>query len=116
MKKLVYLASAAALLFSCKTQIGREATLRDIARRETTLIIDVRTPEEYLSGHVEKSVNIPLDVIAESTSQFESGMYMIVVCRSGKRSAQAKKTLEEKGFAHVYDGGGWEAFDKLIKK
>jgi rhodanese-related sulfurtransferase len=115
MKKLIYLASAA-LLLSCKTQAVREITLKDIARHESALIIDVRTPEEYANGHVAKSVNIPLDVIAESTAQLESYTYLVVVCRSGKRSAQAKKILEEKGFTRVYDGGGWESFDKLTKK
>jgi rhodanese-related sulfurtransferase len=115
MKKLVYLASAA-LLFSCKVQTGGQTALKDIARYDSTLIIDVRTPEEYSNGHIEKSVNIPLDVIAKSTEQLKSYTYLIVVCRSGKRSEQAKKILEEMGFTRVYNGGGWESFDKLIKK
>jgi rhodanese-related sulfurtransferase len=105
------------MLFPCKGQSNNGLkALKDIAGLDSTLIIDVRTPKEYQGGHIEKSVNIPLDVIADSTEQVKSYASLIVVCRSGKRSAAAKKILEEKGFTNVYDGGAWDALDKLMRE
>ncbi|MDR1408107.1 MAG: rhodanese-like domain-containing protein [Tannerella sp.] len=113
MKKLVYLASFA-LMFPCRAFSSGQDSLKEIARHDSTRIVDVRTPEEFESGHIERSVNIPLDVISEHAEQLKPYAHVIVVCRSGRRSAQAKKILEDMGF-NVYDGGGWEAVEKMLQ-
>ncbi|MDR1331645.1 MAG: rhodanese-like domain-containing protein [Tannerella sp.] len=115
MKKLVYLATFA-LLFSCRGQFPRQNRLRELVRHESTLIVDVRTPEEFGEGHIGNSVNIPLDVISEHVERLKPYASLIVVCRSGRRSAQAKTVLEEKDFTNVYDGGGWKEFESKIGK
>ncbi len=71
------------------------------------LIVDVRTPEEYASVHYEGSVNIPLGEIQSRINEFGSRENKIVLyCRTGNRSGQAKKILEERGFENVINAGG----------
>jgi rhodanese-related sulfurtransferase len=71
-------------------------------------IIDVRTPEEFNSGHVINSINIPLDIIVRTTLEKypnkEEKLYLY--CRSGNRSSQAAKLLVKQGYTNVYDFGG----------
>lgn len=70
-------------------------------------LIDVRSPGEFGSGHIDGARNIPVEEIGERSSEVGSKDKPVVVyCRSGMRSAQAKSTLEEAGFTQVYNLGG----------
>jgi rhodanese-related sulfurtransferase len=77
-------------------------------------LVDVRTPEEFESGHVTASVNIPLDQVAERLDEFEGKDHIVVFCRSGNRSAMAKALLAQNGFANVTNGGTWEDVKQFI--
>ena len=69
-------------------------------------LVDVRSAVEFASGHVEGAVNIPLDQLPERMSELGSQDQAIVVyCRSGQRSASAKRTLEAAGYRDVFDLG-----------
>ena len=70
-------------------------------------LVDVRTPGEFASGSVAGAVNIPLDRIASRRNEFKNKKTIIVFCRSGNRSSQAKSILERNGFSNVLDGGTW---------
>ena len=71
------------------------------------ILIDVRTPEEYQSGSVPSAINLPLDRIVEGEMpSVELSEKIVVFCRSGARSEQAKSILEMNGFANVTNGGG----------
>ena len=96
-------------IYSCGNLNGQTgSTDLQAAVKDGALLVDVRTPEEYASGHVEGSVNIPLGELSERLDELKSKDQSIVVfCQSGGRSAQAKKLLEEKGYAAVVNGGGW---------
>jgi phage shock protein E len=75
------------------------------------ILIDVRTASEYAEGHILTALNIPYDVIADNLPTEDKNMYLIVYCRSGRRSGIAKSTLESLGFTNVIDFGGvtnWE--------
>jgi len=64
--------------------------LKEIINRSDAVIIDVRTPEEFESGHVENSINIPLDKVPDSLERFRNLKGPVVLCcRSGQRSEQA---------------------------
>ena len=78
------------------------------------LIVDVRTPEEYKSGHIKGSVNIPLDSIPSQLAKFKNKKHIIVFCRSGNRSSQAKSYLEQNGFANVVNGGTVEIVNQYV--
>lgn len=74
---------------------------------EGAYLVDVRTPSEFAEGHVKGSVNIPLDTIANNLQKFSNKKNIIVFCRSGNRSGQAKVILENNGVKNVTNGGTW---------
>ncbi len=71
-------------------------------------IIDVRTASEFTSGHIKGSINIPLDQIGAQADKFKKNKQIIVCCRSGSRSGQAKQILDAKGFENITNGGSWQ--------
>lgn len=72
---------------------------------QESFIVDVRTAEEFAEGSCEGAVNIPLDQVPTQLAQFEGKNNIIVFCRSGNRSAQAKLILEQNGITNVINGG-----------
>ena len=72
------------------------------------MIVDVRTPGEFSQGHAKGAINIPLDKINSNLQKFKNATAIVVCCRSGNRSGQAKAILESSGIAHVYNGGTWQ--------
>ena len=77
-------------------------------------LVDVRTSGEYASGHVKGSLNIPLDVIGSQSEKLKKYDKIVVFCRSGNRSGQAKSILENKGFQHVYNAGTWQTVNNIV--
>lgn len=70
------------------------------------VIVDVRTPEEFKSGHIKGALNIPLQSLEKGLSKLSKDKAIITCCASGMRSGAAKSQLEAKGY-EVYNGGGW---------
>lgn len=70
------------------------------------LLVDVRTPEEYRSGHIATAANIPVTDIGAKPPTDKKDALIVVYCRSGARSATAKQTLERLGYTNVVDFGG----------
>jgi phage shock protein E len=83
------------------------ADLTEIIARKPFLV-DVRTPIEFAQGHPKGAVNIPLDRIGASIDKFKGKKDVIVFCRSGNRSNQAKSMLESLGISNVTDAGTWQ--------
>lgn len=79
-------------------------------------LADVRTPSEFSAGSVKGAVNIPLDKLPVQISKFNNKKVIIVFCRSGARSSQAKMLLEKNGFKNVVNGGSWLNVQKAITK
>ncbi len=77
-------------------------------------LVDVRSPMEFSSGSVKNAVNIPLDTINMKLAKFKSKKNIIVFCRSGNRSAQAKTILEQNGITNVVNGGTWNNVNALF--
>lgn len=80
---------------------------------EEHIILDVRTEEEYASGHIEGAVLIPDYEIAErAEAEFpDKDMPILVYCRSGNRSKRASEVLASLGYTSVMEFGGistWE--------
>lgn len=82
---------------------------------EGAFLVDVRSPGEFAQGHVKGSVNIPLDTVQSQLAQFKDKKNIVVFCRSGNRSGQAKVVLEQNGFSNVVNGGSWEDVNQYIK-
>ena len=75
-----------------------------VARGAT--LVDVRTPEEFAAGHIEGAINIPIDELHERMGEIGDNTQPVVVyCRSGNRSALAKRRLEAGGYTEVLDLG-----------
>jgi phage shock protein E len=71
------------------------------------LVVDVRTPGEFASEAYPGATNIPLSEVGKRLAEFGDRKRSVVVyCRSGSRSGQAKAILEKNGFADVTNGGG----------
>jgi len=79
-------------------------------------LVDVRTPSEFNAGHVNNSVNIPLDTVEYNLEKFKNKDQIIVFCRSGNRSAQAKMILEHNGFENVTNAGTWEYVNNVLEQ
>ena len=70
------------------------------------LLVDVRTPEEFAAGHISGARNIPLDqVTARASALKPADAPVIVYCRSGARSALAKRLLKSAGRTDVRNLG-----------
>lgn len=82
--------------------------------KEGAFLVDVRTPSEFASGSVKGAVNIPLDKVSGQLSKFKGKKHIVVFCRSGNRSGQAKSILEKNGFNNVVNGGTWNNVQKVI--
>ena len=77
------------------------------------VILDVRTEEEFNTGHIEGALLIPDNEIAEKAEATltDKSATILVYCRSGRRSVLSAKELIELGYSKVYDFGGiidWE--------
>ncbi len=92
-----------------------ELIIEKIRKGEAT-IIDVRSAGEYTGGHVEGSLNIPLQEIPNRLEDIKSmSKPIIVCCASGGRSGNAEDYLSSNGVDDVFNGGSW--FDvKTIKQ
>lgn len=105
MKKILLIISLL-LVVGC----SNKTTYKTISTKETfneigsTKIIDVRSEAEYKSGHIESSINIPLEKIDEIN--LNKKIKIIVYCASGRRSKLAADKLIEMGYKNVYDMGG----------
>lgn len=80
------------------------------------LIVDVRSPAEFASGHIPGSMNVPLDRLPAKLPGFREDQPIIVCCASGMRSATAKRMLEGAGRARVANGGSWQALMRRLGK
>lgn len=91
------------------------ALIQDNKGNENFVILDVRTPEEIANGAIENSIKIDYysDTFLEEIDELDKENTYLVYCRSGGRSGEATKLMEELGFQKVYDMSGgfsqWEA-------
>lgn len=85
-----------------------------LARHDRAVVVDVRSPEEFQTAHVEGAVNIPIDTLDARASELPRDALIVTVCgKGGGRSDRAAALLRERGFAsaRALCGGtqGWLA-------
>jgi rhodanese-related sulfurtransferase len=74
-------------------------------------LIDVREPDEVAEGTLPGAINIPLVLIPERIDELDKSRRVVLLCRSGGRSASAAKYLTKQGFGDVVNrAGGMLAF------
>lgn len=82
-------------------------TLENIIKEKKGIIVDVRSHEEFMGGHVAGSINIPLQTITDRIEELKDlTMPLILCCASGNRSGQAQHYLSQHGL-DCYNGGSW---------
>ena len=112
------LLSGGALLFPNLQRGGSRVSLlqaTQLLNQGKSVILDIRSPEEFAAGHIRDARHIPLSELKSRTSELDKfkSKSVIVVCSSGSRSARAASVLKSAGFGEVYslDGGlaAWQA-------
>ena len=82
------------------------------------VIVDVRSEGEYASGAIDGALNHPLQGLPGTLLDMgvELDEEVIVYCRSGRRSAQAKTLLKQAGFQLVFDGGPMTQLEQVLEQ
>lgn len=95
------------------TKVSFEEAKRILDSTPDALLLDVRSEEEYITGHAVDAILFPLDEISDIAADdiipsFDAPL--LIYCRSGRRSAEAARLLEDYGYETIYDIGsliGW---------
>ena len=104
--------------FSCLMPFPAQAESYSYGGVNPKVVIDVRTAEEFASGHVQGAINISHEQIAEgikSIPGLKKNDSILLYCRSGHRAGIAKQTLENLGFQKIQNGGGLNSLVQKLK-
>ena len=83
-----------------------QADVTWLASHQPAQLFDVRTPEEFASGHVPGARNVPLDALDPATLEVDRSAPVVLICRSGSRSARAAAQLGAAGLQTINVEGG----------
>jgi rhodanese-related sulfurtransferase len=84
-------------------------------RQQGALFLDVRTLQEFRSGHLEGAVHIPLDQLEKRLAELkQKNKPIIACCASGMRSGSAKRLLTAAGI-EAYNGGPWQSLGRQLQ-
>ena len=92
-------------------EISVQTLNKKINNNENFLLIDVRENQELAISKISQAIHIPMNTIPDNLHQIEFTQPVIIMCKSGGRSAQVCKYLQNQGYSNVYNlkGGiiGW---------
>ena len=124
MKKLFIAILFTLALFSCKKnqktgteQVPPAAFEKEMADNPGQ-VVDVRTPKEFTSGHIDGAANLHIydQDFPTRLDSLDKDETVYVYCKAGGRSAEAVTTLENKGFKHIVElEGGLDAWNEAGK-
>jgi NADPH-dependent 2,4-dienoyl-CoA reductase/sulfur reductase-like enzyme/rhodanese-related sulfurtransferase len=100
---------AGGLLRGEHPQVDVEAVLA-VPAAERPFLLDVRTPQEFASGHIPGAVNIPLDDLRSRLGELPHDRKIAGYCQVGQRGYLATRILQQKGFSASNIGGGYKTF------
>lgn len=102
------LLTAALLAFSLPSAAFSAPAARTVGQQGVW--IDVRSAEEFQSGHLKHAVHIPVERIAADISRFtaDKNTPVHLYCRSGRRAEAALQTLKKLGYTNIHNHGGYE--------
>ena len=80
--------------------------IKKLIKSGKATIVDVRSPSEFMGGHVAGSINIPLQEIPKRLAEFKKMENIVLCCASGNRSGQADMYLKQNGIV-CENGGSW---------
>lgn len=88
-----------------KTSIDTALRVRS-HQPEKTILLDVRTSEEYDSGHLPGAISFPLSRLRSELPPYDKNATLILYCKSGVRTIEAAQLLDKAGFKIVLNAGG----------
>lgn len=97
---LVALAASSALAGEPAT-VTQEDLLSRAAGADAPFVLDVRTHEEFVAGHVPGAANIPHDQVAARIAEVPKDRPVVLYCRSGRRAGMAAQELAERGYTRL---------------
>ena len=117
LKRLLPLLLLPFLFASCDSEQQSTNTYRQITMQEAIefmerevgyIILDVRRPDEFASGHIPNAINVQNEIIGTSDIPElpDKNQLILVYCRSGRRSKEAAQKLVELGYTNVVEFGG----------
>jgi len=107
--------TAIMLVFGVTLGVAACSTSSDpVGLAEGTVVIDVRTPAEFASGHLDGALNIDVQSpdFAAKVSQLDPTQDYFIYCRSGNRSGQAIAQMTNMGFTSMVNGGSVDEASK----
>ena len=92
------------------------ADVPELQKRKDVVLLDARTEEEYLYGHADGFINIPLDDLRRRYTEIDKDKPVYVMCQSGLRSYVASRILAQYGF-NVYNfSGGYRLYRTILNE
>lgn len=73
----------------------------ELDQNPNKILIDVRTPTEYKSGHIPSAINIPVSDLDRRIDEIDKQRTVFIYCQSGMRSTQAGRILSKRGFQNL---------------
>ena len=111
-------AAVVAVFFMIKQsgQISAKDALERL--KNGALVIDVRSPGEFSSGHLAKAINIPLDEIESELPKRvkDKNQVLLLHCASGMRSGMAKSKLRGIGYANTFNLGSYGRAESILEQ
>lgn len=125
MKTLAYIVAVALTLVSCQAQqkgqnvqVVPPVEFEQIITETEGQLLDVRTPKEYKSGHIEGAVNMHIydKDFEQRANELKKDEPVYLYCKAGSRSAEAVEILKNKGFINIVElEGGMDAWNETGK-
>ena len=107
---------AVVIMMKKTSQISAKDALAHL--KNGALVIDVRSPNEFSSGHLPKAINIPLDEIETALPKRvkDKNQILLLHCASGMRSGVAKQKLKGMGYANVFNLGSFGRAESILNR
>jgi rhodanese-related sulfurtransferase len=91
-------------------EITPEEVADRLRRGERLVVLDVREPHEWVTGHIPGAKHIPLGQLPDRIHELDASLETVIICKSGVRSAAACEFLEYFGFKVANVAGGMLAW------
>lgn len=94
-------------IYRHKENITIKEMLEILKTNSNTVLLDVRSSQEYIEGHIRGSINIPVyDIEKQAKNKLNKNSIIIVYCSAGIRSKRAIQILEKLGYENLYNVEG----------
>ena len=124
-KPLLFILISILFLTSCKAKVNTfksvsmEEGLKLMASDKDFILLDVRTPEEFSSGHIPGALQLTNETFTKQDAEKllkDKAQTIYVYCRSGRRSKQSSQKLIDFGYTNVIEIGGILDYKGTVEK